>query len=147
MTKEFQRFVISQVGIIIRDNKCLILEDAAHPGLWILPGGRMDEGELGVPAFKREILEELGLESFENFGIIDYDIWYPSVYKDNVGVCGLAFFIKNDNDEIKLTSEHLQAKWIDLDELSDYNFIWPNAKRMIEKGFERYIFNTKNKYS
>jgi 8-oxo-dGTP pyrophosphatase MutT (NUDIX family) len=139
MLKEFQRFVISQVAILIRDNKCLILEDAAHPGKWILPGGRMDEGELSEPAFKREIKEEIGLESFTNLGIIDHDIWYPGRYQDNAGVCALAFLIENDNDEIKLSSEHLQARWINSAELDDYYFIWPNAKRMIKKGFDYFV--------
>jgi len=61
MKKEFEKFTISQVAIIIKDNKSLILEFADRPGMWGLLGGRIDKGELREEAFKRELKEEGGI--------------------------------------------------------------------------------------
>ena len=138
MSKEFEKFVVSQVAVLIRDGKCLIMEFADMPNRWGLPGGRLDVGELGEPAFRREIKEELGLASFENLGVVDYEIWHiPRSTDMKVGtpLCGVASLIKNDKDEIKLSHEHSQLKWVAEDELKDYDFVWPSAARMFRKGF------------
>jgi len=142
MIKEFEYFQISQAGILIRDSKCLIAEFSNLPGSWDIPGGRLDKGEYSEPAFKREIKEELGLDNFEILGIVDYDIWYTS--DKNIPVCGIASLIKNEKDEITLSDEHLKYKWITENEIDDYNFLWPNAKRMLKKGFERYKYLKQN---
>ena len=39
-------FQISQGAIIIKDQKCLVMQFAQHDGLWGLPGGRINKGEL-----------------------------------------------------------------------------------------------------
>lgn len=142
MEKEYGKFWISQVGILIRDNKCLILEFSGPPfGEWGLPGGRIDVGEGCDEAFIRELKEELNLNNFENLGIVDLDTW---VARTGDLVCGVARLIKNDNDKIKLSHEHTQLAWITESEINDYNFTWPNAKRMIKKGFEYLKFLKEN---
>ncbi|MBU1178410.1 NUDIX hydrolase [Patescibacteria group bacterium] len=138
MPKEFEKFVISQVAVLIRDEKCLILEFSDMPNRWGLPGGRLDVGEVGESAFRREIKEELGLANFENLGVVDYDIWRVPKSRDmgmNVPICGIASLIKNDEDKIELSHEHSQFKWVTGDELEDYDFIWLAAARMLKKGF------------
>ncbi|MBU1131974.1 NUDIX domain-containing protein [Patescibacteria group bacterium] len=140
MNDNFERFQISQVALLIRNNKCLILEDAAKPGFWLLPGGRVDRNELGEAAFARELREEIGFEKFERFNVIGYDIWYTA--NKHAPICAILNFIRNDNDEIKLSAEHLQYKWISVEDLDDYSFVWPKAKEMIKKGFE----SLKNNY-
>jgi 8-oxo-dGTP diphosphatase len=132
MAKEFEKFTISQVGVLIRDNKCLILKFAGGSGNWGFPGGRIDSGELGEEAFRREIREELGFSDFNIIKIIDYDTWH-----NNVGtpVCGIATLIKNSSDKIKLSNEHVQFKWVTEKEAKNYKFAWSNALRMIKSGF------------
>jgi len=100
MKQNLERFWISQAGILIRKNKCLILEDANKPGFWDIPGGRINKGELGETAFKREIKEEIGIDNFVVDKIVDYDIWY--IPKGNP-VCAIAVLIKNEKDEIILS--------------------------------------------
>lgn len=139
MKKEYERFQISQVGILIRENKCLILEfnrSNGERGHWGLPGGRLDEGEMGEAAFRREIKEELGFDEFEIHDVVDYDIMYAAKNYKPMPICGIASLIKNDIDEIRLSDEHHQFNWVGKDELDDYTFLWPNAKRMLKKGFE-----------
>ena len=136
MPKEFQRFVISQVAILIRDGKCLILEDAAHPGRYILPGGRIDEGEESEPAFRRELKEEINLDDFKNLGLVSYDIWY--VKNEMKALCVLVFLIENNDSPIQLSPEHLSAKWISVNQIATTNFVWPKAGKMIADGFTYY---------
>ncbi|NQV13087.1 MAG: NUDIX domain-containing protein [Parcubacteria group bacterium] len=138
MPKEFEKFIISQVAVLIRDEKCLILEFSDMPGRWGLPGGRLDVGEVGEPALRREIEEELGLANFENLGVVDYETWHiprSTDMKTGTPLCGIANLIENDEDEIKLSHEHSQLKWATEDELENYDFVWPPAARMLKKGF------------
>ncbi len=132
MKKEFEKFIISQVAVLIRDNKCLILEFADHPGKWGLPGGRIDKGEMGEEAFRREVKEELNLSRFDIVDIVDLDIWYTS---NETAVSAPAFLIQNDSDEIILSNEHNKMEWAMEEELDNYDFLWPNANRMLKKGF------------
>ncbi len=142
MAKEFEKFTISQVGVLIRDNKCLILEFADRLGYWGLPGGRLDRGESGKEAFKREIKEELDFSSFNKIEVVDYDIWYTDI---GTSVCGIASLIKNDSDKIKLSNEHNRFKWVTEEESKNYKFVWPNALRMIKKGFAyKKLLESKN---
>src|SRR3989338_4540829 len=132
MEQDLERFWISQAGILIRENKCLILELAGKPGFWDIPGGRLNRGELAESGFQREIKEELGIDNFLVGKIVDYDIWYTP---KGDPVCAIAILIKNEKDEIILSDEHLQYKWVAENELDDYKFIWLNAKRMLVNGF------------
>ena len=131
--KPFGKFWITQGAVLIRDNKCLILEFSGRPGKWGLPGGRVDFDEHCDEAFRRELEEELSFNDFKILGIVDFDTWTAGT-GDLVG--GIARLIKNDEDEIKLSEEHTKLAWVTKDEVKDYDFIWPNAKRMIKKGFE-----------
>ncbi|MDA3840485.1 MAG: NUDIX domain-containing protein [Patescibacteria group bacterium] len=129
----FEAFNISQVGILIRDNKCLILEFSKSPGIWGLPGGRVDEGENREDAFKRELKEELNFDNFVSRDIIDYDFYR---LKKGPVICGIARYIENETDEIKLSHEHLSYKWIREDEAGDYDYFWNTLPGMVRKGFE-----------
>jgi ADP-ribose pyrophosphatase YjhB (NUDIX family) len=130
--KEFERFQISQAAFLVRNEKCLILEPTAWPGLWDLPGGRIYEREEWEDSFRREIKEELDLSNFEILRLVDFDVWYTE--KGNP-VSVVVYLIKNDTDEITLSAEHTQMLWVEESELDNYNFLWPNAKRMLKKGF------------
>ena len=139
MIKEFEHFQVSQAGILIREDKCLIASMAGMgQEYWDIPGGRLDKGEHSEPAFRREIKEELGLDNFKILGVVDYDIWYTT--NNNTPVCAVTSLISNEKDEITLSDEHLDYKWIMESEIDDYNFLWPSAKRMLKKGFERYKY-------
>lgn len=142
MKKEHEKFVVAQKAVLIRDNKCLILERADKPGLWELPGGRIDQGATDKESFKREIREELGLEKFENIGPADYYIWFNT--PAGAHACGIANLIKNDNSKIKLSSEHKSLAWITEREIDNYKYFWPKSERAIRKGFAYYRLVNKN---
>lgn len=133
--------MIGQKAALIRDGKCLIVELASRPGLWELPGGRINEGEFRESALRREIKEELGLDKFDILGVVDYDIWY---HKDtNTPFCATVHLIKNDSDEIILSDESLQYKWIAEDEINNYKYFWEFSPRFIKNGFRLHNFLTR----
>jgi 8-oxo-dGTP pyrophosphatase MutT (NUDIX family) len=133
MKKSYENFHVSQVAILIRDNKCLVLEFASHPGKWGLPGGRIDKNEESAEsAFRREIKKELGFDNFKIEAIVDHEAWYNPAGK---AVCAVARLISNNQDKISLSDEHRQYRWIEKNELEKIDFLWPNAARMCRNGF------------
>lgn len=134
MEDKFEKFVISLGAIIIRNNKCLILEFAKYLHKWGLPGGRIDKGEFDAKkSMERELKEELGFSNFEILSVVDYSI-YRNV-EDNAK-CNIILLVKNDLEEVKISSEHVQLKWISENEIDGYEFIWPNMVRIIKNGFK-----------
>ncbi|MEK4085407.1 ADP-ribose pyrophosphatase YjhB, NUDIX family [Paenisporosarcina quisquiliarum] len=55
------RFNYRVAGLIVKDNKLLIMQDKGQPYFYV-PGGRIKMNEKSVDAVKREIQEELGVE-------------------------------------------------------------------------------------
>lgn len=143
MIKEFQKFHVSQKGMIMRGGKCLIVrlfDEPGHPSSlkWDMPGGRIDEGEDSETAFKREMEEETGLKDFKDLGAADYFIHYPNI----AGLhpyCGFIHLLEiADEAQIKLSPEHCEMKWIDESEADDYVYCWAKMPEMIKKGFNLY---------
>lgn len=132
MIKPFELFMISQVGVWIRDGKVLLLEDAENPGCYLLPGGRIDQGEDARVAFKRELKEEINLDQFEVGPLLDLEVWYT---EDQTPYCSVAYLINTDHNDIQLSSEHTEARWVSEYELSTIEFVWPCGERMCRKGF------------
>lgn len=131
--ENFEKFYISQVGILIRDDKCLILTFSMHPGEWGLPGGRIDRGEDWESAFRRELKEEINFDECVVGELLDNDIFYT---ESGTPYCTLVRYIENLDTEIVLSHEHTDYKWIGEDEIGNFNFVWDNLPRMIKKGFE-----------
>lgn len=82
-----------------------------------MPGGRMDFGENIDQTFKREIEEELGFENVKLGRFIN--IWTFTSLRNGIDYhfIVLDFEIFTDEDDIKLSKEHTEYKWIGLDEL------------------------------
>ena len=133
--EKFEKYIVSQKAVLIRDGKVLIVEFTNKKMGWDIPVGRGDKGETSESAFRREIEEELGFIEFENLGVVDYDIWFTA---DNIPVCGIANLIRNDNDEVRLSPEHGDMRWIDEEDIDKYKYLWPELRRMIKKGFEKH---------
>jgi 8-oxo-dGTP diphosphatase len=127
-------FMIGQKAALIRNGKCLILEMASKPGLWELPGGRINEGEFRESALRREVKEELGLNDLELLGVVDYEVWYHN--DTGVSFCATVQLIKNESAEILLSDESLQYKWISESEIDNYKYFWDVAPRFIKNSFK-----------
>ncbi|NTU99397.1 hypothetical protein HGA64_05355, partial [Candidatus Falkowbacteria bacterium] len=49
-------------------------------------------------------------------------------------ICGIVNLIESE-EEIKLSNEHAKFHWVTEEEIQQHKFIWPQMKRMIERGF------------
>lgn len=131
-TTEHEKFSISQKAVLIRDNKCFIAKLSNRLDGWDLPGGRINVGENKEEGLRREVKEEIGINNFELISTIHYDAWHTST---GFAICGTTNLITSDEDII-LSDEHSEFKWISEEEIDDHNFLWPSMKESIKKGFE-----------
>lgn len=57
---------IDCVGLIVVENRELLLAFSKNKGAWYLPGGKVDAGETPLQAMQREIKEELNMTLTED---------------------------------------------------------------------------------
>lgn len=98
-----------------------------------MQGGRIDQWETDQESFRREIGEELGIKKLAIIGSVDYYIWLNT--PSGAHACGIANLIKNDNSEIRLSSENKSLAWIAEKEINNYKYFWPKSERAIKKAF------------
>lgn len=81
--------------------------DPTYPGMWELPGGKMDFGETPQQAALREIMEETGIEA--KLGAILYAD--SSVVSDTRQILILLYSATAPGDEVTLSFEHADYLW------------------------------------
>lgn len=99
--------------------KYLLLKKAEdHPdaGTWEFPGGGVEKGETPEEAALRELKEETGLKgSLEGFG----DVYSREVKGKQVEFH--AFLVEVESENVELSEEHQDYKWVSKDEIMDKN--------------------------
>lgn len=111
-------------GICEHDGKILLLkirsESAHHAGKWEIPGGKVKKCEYFDDALKREYLEETGLEidiiSLYNVVRNDYTACKTS---EEVKSIQLIMKVTSQSDEVKISEEHDDYGWFDIDEVNE----------------------------
>jgi 8-oxo-dGTP diphosphatase len=106
-------------GIIGKDGKVLIAKRRAGDklgGKWEFPGGKVDEGETPEEALKRELLEELGIETETGRFLCSsfYDYSHLSVEL-------LAYHVRHVSGEV-IPHVHDEIRWVRPEKLSGYEF-------------------------
>jgi len=138
----YQFFLRVSTLIFNEDESKVLLFNVSGRNFYMLPGGKINELEESINAIKREIKEELGWKNLEyNFlGISEefvndkgynnhqIDLIYKGIYKEKI-----------DTEEFKgLEGDWINFKWIDVNEVSNYN-IYPHvAKEMIKNSDKIY---------
>ncbi len=111
------------VGAIIElkgTNKILLTQrsDKAgiHEGEWEVMYGRIDQFEDLTDALKREIFEETGLENVKVKKL--QRVWhiFRGEKHEDTEVYGFTFICETDQKEVKISDEHYQYKWADVNE-------------------------------
>lgn len=124
-----QKFHVGVKALILNDkNEILILkanpselrEQAIH---WDLPGGRIKGNDSIEETLRKEIKEELGIDSIEIQNHFDTHIANFKIPLDNetVGLILIIYKCKLPSYDIifKLSSEHLEYKWASIDEAKE----------------------------
>lgn len=114
------RFYLCVKGVVTDEQgRALLLkrtaDTAVDPGLWDLPGGKLDPGELFDDAFRREVREETGLD-VEIVGVAGARDWVIPSRR----VVYLILRASADSDDVCLSDEHVAFAWVRAEDLSDY---------------------------
>jgi 8-oxo-dGTP diphosphatase len=118
-------FKINQHAIIQNNlGEILILK---KDGKWMLPGGRLEEGEGWLDGLKREIKEETGIEKFLVLDVLGVDI------SDSKNTYIVIFYGKiDDKPNIVLSPEHEDYAWVGANTIDNYQFFYESVKEKIK---------------
>jgi len=100
--------------IVVKESKVLLIKrrpnDVHKPSQWEIPGGRLDIGEDPFEGLKRETREETGLD-IEIETPVDV---HHFTRDDGQVITMIIFLCRPLNQEVKLSEEHTDYKWVDL---------------------------------
>jgi len=136
--REYPTRPIAGVGVMIRDGeRYLLIKRAANPdkGLWSVPGGLVEVGERIEEAALREAIEEtcLEVELVKRLGVVD------KIELDEQGKVYYHFVIIQYladvlGGEMCPMDDALEAEWVTLDQLKDYELTNSLKDFLIEIG-------------
>lgn len=124
-------------AIVIKDGKYLIakrsLEEKAFPGLWTVPGGKIEVDDYkDLPkdtgshwynifenALRREVMEETGIEIDNIRYLTSLAFFRP----DGIPTIVVSLFADFADGEVVLNSELSDFAWVTLEEAQEYEFI------------------------
>ncbi len=131
-----QRIGVS--GFLLEDEKVLIVKRADSesflPGVYELPGGKIDFGETIESAIEREFKEETGLNVKAIKPIYIFSYLSDEGNRQTFDVTYL-LRLKDGNGKVVLSDDHNDFKWISEEEIDDYN-ITKDMEEAIQKGFD-----------
>ena len=108
----------------IKGDRFLIVKrhskEIGYPGKWAFPGGKMERGQDIMETLNKEVKEEVGLKIEDSKVFLDD---FTFVRKDSHNVIGLIFLVRAKSEDVKLSKDFEDFKWITPDELEDYDYI------------------------
>ena len=114
-------------GLIYQNKKILICQrkkEVDHPLKWEFPGGKIKDFEENQEALKRELKEELNIEIIKMSFFDEYLYEYKELSKKLKLVFYQIFQFEGEMQNLV----HHQLKWIDISNLSDYDFLEGDQK-------------------
>lgn len=109
---------IRVAGIVIKDNKILLLKGRGYEELWT-PGGKVDGDETSEECLRREFKEEVGVEITD---IKFYKEYNTASFYDNVPLIEIIYLV-SIKGEIKPDAEIESFLWFSKDDF--YNKKYP----------------------
>jgi 8-oxo-dGTP diphosphatase len=134
-----KKHIVSITALIknLAGDKFLIVkrskDEIAFPGKWVFPGGKLETGQSVMDTLKREVLEEVGIdiEPRKQF-ITDYTFMRP----DNHNVVGFTFLVHAISEDITLSADFDDHRWITPEQLKDFDYV-PNMEKEISLAFPK----------
>ena len=96
-------------------------DNIQFPGIWELPGGRLELGEDPFEGLKREMLEEVNKT--------DFTIVHPLnvrhfTRKDKQIVTLIIFYCETESEQLTMDEELAETKWVPLSEAKEHIDEW-----------------------
>lgn len=124
------------VAIIMKDNKLFIGKRSSNvpfTGLWEFPGGKLEENETPQECIKRELKEELNVESVVKDLLHVYILEvYGKLYKLH------CYFTDIDETNLKL-NVHDETKWVEIEKCHTFPLLKSNYKILDKLKFKLKI--------
>ncbi len=124
---KIRQYIAVKAFIQNKQGELLIIQESnqedenTNVGKWDVPGGRLESGEKPLEALLREVKEEVGLDIIigEPFGIRD---WFYE-YSGTNQVIAIYFICQAINEDIFLSKEHDNYKWVDKYEIEKFSLM------------------------
>ena len=120
--------MLEVVAGLIRDGeRFLICQRPAHKArglMWEFAGGKVEAGETGEQALKRELREELGIDVEVQEQVADVTYAYPEL---SVHLTLYGAVVVHGAPQLL---EHSELRWITLAEAGDYEFCPADAQML-----------------
>ncbi|MBD3252302.1 NUDIX domain-containing protein [Candidatus Pacearchaeota archaeon] len=135
-------FRIAVKAFIIKNNKLFVMkrakDDIQSPGIWEIPGGRLELGEDPVIGLMREIREETGM-----YIEVLYPLSVRHFKRDDEQVITMLIFLckPKRGGLLKLSEEHSEYLWIDLKKEKKRlsKFFWQEVEIFHELNLEKLL--------
>lgn len=116
--------------------------DEKYPNIWQMVTGKIKNGEKAFEAALRELKEETSLVAEELYSVPFVNSVYLSETDE---VCMIPVFLcrVNENDQIKISHEHQEFRWVDVEE-AEKMLNWEGQKKSIRL-INDYWFNSREK--
>lgn len=132
--------MLGAVTLVLDQEHRLLMMKRTDSGLWGIPGGAVEPGEVIEEAAKRETREETNLDILEMslFGVFSgLELYYKYPNGDEVYNVSIVYLARGWRGEIKLNDEHSQWNWFYADDIP--KDISPPIRTILEQ-FKRTIF-------
>lgn len=133
------RPVTTDLGVaacLVEKNKILLVKEGKGPqnGLWGLPKGSVDEGELPQLAVKRELREECGIDA-EVLGLVGLR---ECLIKQTPAIF-MAYLVNSKNSIIKIDNDEItDYGWFEIKDFQTLPWISEAMKELAEKAVTNY---------
>ena len=105
--------------VVDPDDRVLMLRYGdAHEEWWITPGGGIDAGESDEQALRRELQEELGIDSFELGPLVWERQRHFLGEPGHGGQTNRVYLVRTPSFDARVISEAEEARWFGVDELA-----------------------------
>ena len=133
------RPVTTDLGVaacLVKKNKILLVKEGKGPqnGLWGLPKGSVDEGELPQLAVKRELREECGIDA-EVLGLVGLR---ECLIKQTPAIF-MAYLVDSKNSVINIDNDEItDYGWFEIKDFQTLPWISEAMKELAEKAVTNY---------
>lgn len=122
--------IVQQAIILNSEGQILILR--RPEGVWQFAGGRVEEGERWDDGLLREVREETGINDLQIGSVLMVD----NFEWQSQQLYSVYFLCHTQTAAIRLSSEHIEYRWLDRDDdLQQINFWHRNLRILAERAF------------
>ncbi len=110
-------FNVGTKGIVVNDDKVLILKKNHDQPFWELPGGRISGDETIEQTLRRELQEEVPNIRITSINKVTHAYRVPKDIHDGVGLVLIFYAVEADFDsKPEISEEHSECRWVTTEE-------------------------------